>query len=283
MKKIFKRLIIFFIGFPVILAVVVFLPQFNHLISNLVVVTFTALAAVEFRNILAHKNIVISVPESAILGATCPAAWAAVISFGLSVFIIPGAFILGASWLLVSRIFTSRKKLESCLEKIAAGFSIMIYPGLFVAWIIQMAALHHASMVILMFFLITLMNDATAWAAGLLFGKNNRGLVAASPNKSIAGFIGGLFMSALMGFLAAVFISGAFSSRVMPSIPACIILGLGTGIAAILGDLGESAIKRSAGVKDSGSLIMGRGGALDSIDSLTLAAPVYYLLYWVLF
>jgi phosphatidate cytidylyltransferase len=69
----------------------------------------------------------------------------------------------------------------------------------------------------------------------------------------------------------------------MPSNSAGALLGFGAGIAAILGDLCESAIKRSADVKDSGSLILGRGGALDSIDSLALAAPVYYLLYQVLF
>jgi phosphatidate cytidylyltransferase len=69
----------------------------------------------------------------------------------------------------------------------------------------------------------------------------------------------------------------------MPSIWAGVLLGLCAGIAATLGDLSESVIKRSAGVKDSGSLILGRGGALDSIDSLALAAPIYYLVYQVLF
>jgi phosphatidate cytidylyltransferase len=80
-----------------------------------------------------------------------------------------------------------------------------------------------------------------------------------------------------------VYIPEAFTSPVISSIPAGAILGFCAGAAASLGDLGESAIKRSAGVKDSGSLILGRGGALDSIDSLLLAAPVYYILYEVLF
>ena len=47
---------------------------------------------------------------------------------------------------------------------------------------------------------------------------------------------------------------------------------------SIVGDLAESVIKRSAGAKDSGRLIPGRGGLLDSIDSILMSAPVYYVL-----
>ena len=50
------------------------------------------------------------------------------------------------------------------------------------------------------------------------------------------------------------------------------------GIVGIVGDLVESGLKRSAGVKDSGIIIPGRGGILDSVDSLALAAPVFYCL-----
>jgi phosphatidate cytidylyltransferase len=240
------------------------------------------LGAVEFRNIMIHKNLVISVAEAIVLGAISPAAWTVVVSFGVTGNIVPGAFILGASWLLVSGIF-SRGKFDSYLGRTAAGFGVMIYPGLFIAWIIQMAILPEASMVILIYFLVVFLNDSTAWAAGMLFGNGNRGHVAASPNKSIAGFIGGLAASLITGIGAAIFLPGAFTSTVMSPVAAGAILGLGAGIAATLGDLGESALKRSAGVKDSGTLVMGRGGALDSIDSLALAAPVYYILYQILF
>ena len=283
MKKIFKRLIVFFTGLPVLLSVVVFFPQYNHLCLNLVTIVFSVLGAVELRNILSHKNLHISLPETIILGAISPAAWTVVVSFGAAGHIVPGAITLGASWLLVSRVFTTQEKLDSYISRTAAGFTVMIYPGLFMAWIVQMAIFREAGIVILVYFLVTFLNDAAAWAAGVLLGKNNRGYVAASPSKSIAGFIGGLAASMATALLAVLLYPKAFTSTVMHSILAGILLGFGVGIAATLGDLCESALKRSAGVKDSGSLILGRGGALDSIDSLALAAPVYYILYRILF
>jgi phosphatidate cytidylyltransferase len=283
MKKLIERLIIFFVGLPALLSLVVFLPNYNHLLLNLFLTVFSALGAVELRNILSHKNLHISISEAAIFGAISPASWTLVVSFGLTVFMVPVLFIMGALYLLVSGIFTSSEKLDSYLGRIVAGFSIMIYPGLFMAWVIQMTALREASMVILVFFLLVFLNDSGAWFFGMLFGKGNRGIIAASPNKSIVGFIGGLGASVMVGFVAVVLIPGAFTSKLMPSIPAGIFLGLIAGAAATLGDLCESAIKRSAGVKDSGSLVLGRGGALDSMDSVALAAPVYYVIYQVLF
>ena len=283
MKKIFKRLIIFFIALPVIYSVVVFFPRYNHLVLNLVILVFSILGAVEFRNILAQKNIVISIPEAVIIGAIGPAVWTAVVSFGVTAQIVAGAFALGAAWLLVSRVFVSTEKLEAYLNRTIAGFAVMVYPGLFMAWMIRMALFPRAETVLLTFLLIVFLNDAVAWLAGNLFGKGNRGFIAASPNKSLAGFVGGLAISILIGIAAAIVVPDTFTSRVMASIPAAAILGLGAGAAAILGDLGESAIKRSANVKDSGTLILGRGGALDSIDSLALAAPVFYLIYQLLF
>ena len=283
MKKIFQRLIVFFVGFPVVLSIILFLPQYNHLCLNFLITVFSVIGAMEFRNILRHKNLDISLPETIILSAISPAAWTLVVCFGVSGNIVPGAFILGASWLIISRIFSNKEKLDSYINRTTAGFAVMIYPGLFLAWIIRMAVFHDAGIVIFIYFLIALLNDAIAWVTGVLFGKNNRGLVAASPNKSVAGFIGGIAASVLTGIVAVVLIPGAFTSQVMPSVLAGIFLGFGAGIAAILGDLGESALKRSAGVKDSGSLILGRGGALDSIDSLALAAPVFFILYRILF
>jgi phosphatidate cytidylyltransferase len=220
--------------------------------------------------------------EAGILGSLVPIAMTLMVSFGFSWQSIPMAIILGASWLLVSRIFTPAARFEGVISRISSGFAVMIYPGLFMAWIIRMSLIPRAGMVILMFLLMIIANDSAAWAVGLLFGKGNRGIIPASPNKSAAGFIGGFIASTLVGIGAVLFAPDAFPSR-LPPLLSGIILGFISGLAGTLGDLGESAMKRSSNIKDSGTIIPGRGGILDTIDSIALAAPVYYGLYWLLF
>ena len=123
------------------------------------------------------------------------------------------------------------------------------------------------------------MCDSGAWFFGILFGKSTRGFVAASPNKSLVGFIGGISGSIASGCLFKFIFPEVFTI----SYPRLIILGLITSIAAIVGDLIESVFKRSCNVKDSGNLIPGRGGILDSIDSVLIAAPIFYIGYNFLF
>ncbi|MDE7140844.1 MAG: phosphatidate cytidylyltransferase, partial [Treponemataceae bacterium] len=62
-----------------------------------------------------------------------------------------------------------------------------------------------------------------------------------------------------------------------------VVLGVLMGCSAIIGDLTESVLKRSADVKDSGKLIPGRGGMLDCVDSIVFSAPIYYWLVSILY
>jgi phosphatidate cytidylyltransferase len=283
MKQLFQRLLIFFLGLPVLLSIVLLLPYFNHLAFNCVVITVSILGAMEFQNFLKQKKIYISLPEAAILGGVGPMTAAGAVCFKFSFFIIPAALVLGVLWLLVSRVFSSGEELETCVSRGAAGFSVLIYPGCLMVWLIPLSLLPRPDILILLCLLMTYLNDSAAWAAGIAFGKGNRGIITVSPNKSAAGFAGGLLASVGIGVIVARLVPGAFSSPRMPDLPAVVILGIMTGAAAALGDLGESAFKRSAGLKDSGFIIPGRGGILDSIDSLAAAAPVYYILYRLLF
>ncbi|MDR0628311.1 MAG: phosphatidate cytidylyltransferase [Treponema sp.] len=283
MKKRTERLLLFVIGLPLVIGIVVLLPYKHHLAVNLLVVLLSALGAGEFAVFLKKNHKPIALIEALIFGAMYPLGVTLTVSFDLQAQIMPGMCILGASWFLVSRIFAGEDKLKDVTDRVAAGCAVLVYPGLFMAWIIEMSRLVHADRVILMFLLMVIGNDSVAWVTGMLWGRGNQGIIPASPHKSVAGFIGGLTASILIGLGAVFFIPEAFSSRRVPSACAGMVLGLISGTAACLGDLGESAMKRSVNMKDSGTLMPGRGGVLDSIDSLSLAAPVYYASYWFLF
>ncbi|MDR2541847.1 MAG: phosphatidate cytidylyltransferase [Treponema sp.] len=287
-KKIIARLTIFFIGLPAVAALVLFLPWRQNLVLNIVAVIASGIGALEFSSMLRKKNIRVTKIESFILGCLTPAAITLTISFPhlFPAWIITCFLMLGAGWSLMSGIFTCKSELENVLNRVIGRFALLIYPGFFVYWVIKMNIWGN-SYIILLFLLITFACDSIAWFFGTLFGENNRGLIAVSPNKSIAGFIGGLLGSVIIAACAAFFFPGFFftghSIYSLPLLFPAILLGFLTGIAAMLGDLAESAIKRSCDFKDSGKLIFGRGGVLDSIDSIAAAAPVFYMLYYFLF
>jgi len=286
MKKIIERLLIFIIGIPVIFIIVIYLPFYNNLALNLVIIFFSGIGAVEFSSMLRKKNILIPKVESFILGALAPAAVTLYVSFNLSIQIIPVIIMTGALWALMSRIFSRSAQIESITNNIIGLFSLLIYPGAFMCWAAFMGGWGNPA-AILLFLFITFGNDSIAWLFGTLFGASNRGIIIVSPNKSVAGFAGGLTGSVLVAAGAFLFFPGVFpfpgETQTASVILKAVITGLCTGIAASLGDLAESAIKRSCDFKDSGNFMLGRGGALDSIDSIAAAAPVFCLLYSIFF
>jgi phosphatidate cytidylyltransferase len=117
--------------------------------------------------------------------------------------------------------------------------------------------------------LIVMAGDTAAYFTGVTLGRRKL-YPAISPNKSIEGAIGGLAGS-LVGALVAKF--GFFPALTLPD---CLILGIFLGVLGQLGDLFESMLKRSFGVKDSGTIIPGHGGMLDRLDSLLFAIPPAY-------
>jgi phosphatidate cytidylyltransferase len=288
MKKILTRLLVFCIGVPLLAGIVLLLPYYHYLAINLLVVLVSALGAVEFSVILAQKQLYISKVTAAILGGLPPALMIFFVNFNLSNLWISALVVVMVTWLLLSGIFARGEALDNFINRLVAGFAVFLYPGMLIAWMVPLGQWGESSGIIILTFLaIVFCTDGAAWAAGMLLGKGNQGIIPASPNKSAAGFIGGTVISGVLGGLAALFWPEIFAPAydLFGGIPfaAGFALGLVTGAATTLGDLAESAIKRSSGLKDSGSIIPGRGGVLDSIDSVTLAAPVFYLVYCLLF
>jgi phosphatidate cytidylyltransferase len=116
-------------------------------------------------------------------------------------------------------------------------------------------------------------NDIGAYLVGVAWGR--RKLVPAiSPGKSVEGFFAGLVAAAAVG-------AGGGTAIGWPAVQSG-ALAVAVALAAVAGDLWESAIKRSASVKDSGGLLPGHGGVLDRFDAVLFGVPVgYYLLRWL--
>ena len=119
---------------------------------------------------------------------------------------------------------------------------------------------------------ITKFSDMGAYLTGSVIGKHKM-VPHISPKKTWEGFFGALAFSSLASV-------GLFA--LMPAQLSVlnwthsVVLGLLLGFAAIIGDLAESIIKRSTGVKDSGNMLPGIGGALDLVDSLLFTAPLLF-------
>lgn len=114
-------------------------------------------------------------------------------------------------------------------------------------------------------------NDTMAYIVGSLIGRTPFSKI--SPKKTWEGTIGGVILCVATIFLFGFLIYGSINERVINYA----IIALIASIAGTFGDLLESKLKRSAGVKDSGQLMPGHGGFLDRFDSLLLAIPFVWL------
>jgi len=115
-------------------------------------------------------------------------------------------------------------------------------------------------------------NDNGAFFFGKLFGKHSPKFAPRiSPNKTWVGFAGGVLGTLLVAW-------GFGFALPHLGLAQRLLLGLVVGVAVPIGGLIESAMKRDTGVKDSGTLIPGHGGAMDRFDSWAFSAPILYLL-----
>lgn len=118
-------------------------------------------------------------------------------------------------------------------------------------------------------------NDTGAFCTGSTIGRHKL-FERISPKKTWEGFFGGLIFCVI----AAVIMHSCFEQYyAMLSVGQMCVLGILVSIFATLGDLIESQIKRTCGVKDSGKLIPGHGGILDRIDSILLVVPVALIFF----
>ncbi len=159
------------------------------------------------------------------------------------------------------------------IEDLGFTFLGIIYVVTGFTHVLLMRSLDNGFLLITYVFLIIWSTDTGAYFVGILFGKKKLS-PQLSPNKTWEGSIGGLIFSFIVIFLYLRFIK-------MPEGIVLLYITPVISIAAQVGDLFESAIKRFANIKDSGNVIPGHGGVLDRFDSALWAVPTAY--YLVLF
>ena len=160
------------------------------------------------------------------------------------------------------------------LRQSAIVLTGMLYLGLTLSYVVLVRMLPHGESLVFFLLLVTWAADTGAYYAGTLCGRR-RLAPRISPKKTVEGLAGGLAGATMVACAARWTFVPDFS------MVDTLVLALLLTLAGLWGDLVESAIKRSAGVKDSGGLLPGHGGMLDRLDSLLFTAPAFY--YYVTF
>lgn len=184
-----------------------------------------------------------------------------------------------------------RKKYE--LKDLEYTFLILVYPALLCSLFMLVNRSYGNLLAIFYILFVTLLSDAFALFAGMLFGKKKL-IEDVSPKKTVAGaygaFVGGLIGATVVLLLFDVFrlfdrfpnvgLTHLFDKKYVSALvylffaPVCTCL-------AILGDLAASWLKRKMGVKDFGKIFPGHGGVMDRLDSLLFVVPAVFLFFVV--
>ncbi|MHB8126482.1 MAG: phosphatidate cytidylyltransferase [Desulfitobacteriaceae bacterium] len=162
------------------------------------------------------------------------------------------------------------------LEAVGFNFLAVFYSVVLFSYLYLLRQINQGITWTFLIFILVWATDIFAYLIGRRFGQH---LLApkVSPKKTLEGSLGGLLGSILVGLIFWYCMGGVSLGHI-------IVLSLIVGLGGQIGDLFESALKRSAGIKDSGSLIPGHGGILDRCDSLIFVLPLvyYYIVIFVL-
>jgi len=278
---------------PVVIGTIWLLPPFGTLVLALVA---AVLAFSEFRTIAAALGVSVSGGIGGVaVVASCYAIWCGdrmveansfsltpesgftftnVLAFQPNV--VPLA--LMSAFIVTGAMSVARgRPAASVLNDAAVTMLAPIYIGLplgALAWIREPRLLDDAPrqwdprMAVLLLLAVIVVSDSAQYYTGRALGRRPLAPTI-SPKKTIEGAIGGVVFGTLAMTFAGHYV---FSSPIW----ILTLVGAAISLLGIVGDLFESLLKRSAGVKDSSNLIPGHGGVLDRIDSWLFAAPVYY-------
>jgi len=195
----------------------------------------------------------------AVVVYTC---WWAAVPAPLSIVLLTIAVVL---WLAFAVLRESRTIHQAAVDLVAP-----IYIGAPLGMLVALQSLSGPKATLLLMATIVV-SDSAQYYTGRAFGRRPLAPTI-SPKKTVEGAIGGVVLGALFMAIAISFLFPATPIVVR------ILLGLVMVFLGIAGDLFESRLKRTAGLKDSSALIPGHGGVLDRIDALLFAIPVFYFM-----
>lgn len=251
-----KRFISALVWAPLLLG----LSYLGGVYTAVLVSILTIMALLEFLNIVKHLGI--KVWYILTIGFTF--LWLLNMFIGNKEWMMP----ILICWLIITFSRLAMQYPEVNLEEASYNLLGIIYPVVFYSYLYLLRQLPQGVVWTFFTFFLVWSTDTFAYLIGKGFGHYPLA-PKVSPNKTIEGSIGGLLGCFIVGLIF-WFWMGEFSFL------HTIIISLIVGVVGQIGDLFESSLKRSAGIKDSGSLIPGHGGILDRSDSLIFVLPLIY-------
>ncbi|EWT04813.1 phosphatidate cytidylyltransferase [Intrasporangium chromatireducens Q5-1] len=181
----------------------------------------------------------------------------------------PGGLVL--AWCLTAAavvIWRAAGPLDGAARDVLGGVLITAYPALLAGFAVMLLAAEDGVGRVFVFLIITVCSDVGGYAAGVLLGKHPMAPTI-SPKKSWEGFGGSVLLCV---------IGGALTVRLLLEHPwwVGVLLGVAVAVAATIGDLMESLIKRDLRIKDMSNVLPGHGGIMDRLDSLVVVAPMVW-------
>ncbi|WP_347352597.1 phosphatidate cytidylyltransferase [Intrasporangium sp.] len=245
------------LGLGVVIVVTLLVRKESFLVVILVAI---ATGVWEMRHALAHRGIRAPLVP-AVLGSVVML-WAAY-AHG------PAGLVL--AWCLTAAavvLWRGAGPLDGAARDVLGGVFVTAYPALLAGFAAMLLAAPDGVGRMFVFLIITVCSDVGGYAAGVLLGKHPMAPTI-SPKKSWEGFGGSVGLCVL---------GGAFTVWLLLGHPWWIgvLLGIAVAIAATIGDLMESLIKRDLGIKDMSNILPGHGGIMDRLDSLVVVAPMVW-------
>lgn len=232
---------------------------------SLLATVFIALGLYEFLTLLFKSGVPVSRVFGVLMGAAIPIV--VYLEYGSTQSGEVLFLVTGCLFLFILKFF--RKPDPQALIGISMTLFSLLYVSWFLSFIIKIRFLPGGAVWVAYILTVTKAADIGAYAVGMLFGRHPL-IPHISPKKSVEGLVGGLALSTAASVAFRNFLPADFTAIHL------VIMGFVIGVVGQIGDLSESMMKRFCHAKDSGGIVPGFGGVLDTVDSILFTVPLFY-------